>query len=121
MQDTPEFAQMQTLLFPLLACGVFVLIHILIYFLLVRSISHRLWLSRVYACVLWGNMLLCIGYMCMRSFAIAPKWLFFAMSISVGVAFSFLIAAFIAMFINIMLFIFRKPQHLTTKVKRAIL
>lgn len=120
MQDTPEFAQMQTLLFPLLACGVFILIHIVIYFLLVRSISHRQWLSRAYACILWGNMLLCIGYMWMRSFVIAPQWLFFAMSISIGVAFSFLIAAFIAAFINITLFVFRKPQHLTTKVKRTI-
>lgn len=121
MQDTPEFAQMQTIFFPLIASGVFVLMHIVIYFLLVRSISHRLWLSRVYACILWGNMLFCIGYMWMRSFLVAPKWLFFVVSISVGVAFSFLIAALIALFINITLFILRKPQQLTTKVKRTIL
>lgn len=120
MQDTPEFAQMQTFLFPFLASLLFIAMHIVIYFLLVRRISSRRALCRIYSIILWVNMCFCVVYMFMRSYIVAPKWLFMIVSVSVGVAFSFLIAALIAALIGICLWFFKK-KHLQPRIKRYIL
>lgn len=119
MEDTPEFAQMNGFLFPFIGSLLFVAIHIVIYFLLVRHISTRRYLCRFYSAILWINLGWSVAYMFMR-YTTAPKWLFMLASISVGVAFSFLIAALIAGAINAALMLARR-HHLAPRVKRYIL
>lgn len=119
MEDTPEFAQMNGLLFPFLGSLLFVAIHIIIYFLLVRHISSRAYVRRLYSAILWINLGWSVAYMFMR-YTATPKWLFMLASISVGVAFSFLIAALIAGAINAALMLARR-RHLAPRVKRYIL
>lgn len=118
MEDTPEFAQMNGLLFPFLGSLLFVAIHIIIYFLLVRHISSRAYVRRLYSAILWINLGWSVAYIFMR-YTATPKWLFMLASISVGVAFSFLIAALIAGAINAALMLARR--HLAPRVKRYIL
>lgn len=120
MEDTPQFAQMNSFLFPFLGSLLFVALHVVIYFLLVRHISTRKSLTRFYSFILWVNLAWCILYMFMRAYIVAPKWIFMLVSISVGVAFSFLIAALIAGLIN-GAFILLKRAHLAPRVKRYIL
>lgn len=119
MEDTPEFAQMNGFLFPFIGSLLFVAIHIVIYFLLVRHISTRRYLCRFYSAILWINLGWSVAYMFMR-YTTAPKWLFMLASISVGVAFSFLIAALVAGAVNGFLILFRH-HHLAPRVKRYIL
>lgn len=119
MEDTPEFAQMNGFLFPFLGSLLFVAIHIVIYFLLVRHISSRQYVRRLYSAILWINLGWSVAYMFMR-YTDTPKWLFMLASISVGVAFSFLIAALIAGAINGALILIRH-HHLAPRVKRYIL
>lgn len=119
MEDTPEFAQMNGFLFPFIGSLLFVAIHIVIYFLLVRHISTRRYLCRFYSAILWINLGWSVAYMFMR-YTTAPKWLFMLASISVGVAFSFLIAALVAGAVNGFLILFRH-HHLAPRIKRYIL
>lgn len=119
MEDTPEFAQMNGFLFPFIGSLLFVVIHIVIYFLLVRHISSRAYVRRLYSAILWINLGWSVAYMFMRH-TTAPKWLFMLASISVGVAFSFLIAALVAGAVNGFLILFRH-HHLAPRVKRYIL
>ncbi len=120
MEDTPQFAQMNNLLFPFLGSLLFIVLHIIIYFLLVRNISTRRSLCRIYSIILWVNMAWTILYMFMRAFVVAPKWIFMLVSISVGVAFSFFIAALVAGIFNA-IFILLKRHHLSPRIKRYIL
>lgn len=119
MEDTPEFAQMNGLFFPFLGSLLFVVIHVVIYFLLVRHISTRRYLCRFYSVILWVNLGWSIAYMFMR-YTATPKWLFMLASVSVGVAFSFLIAALVAGAVNGFLILFRH-HHLAPRIKRYIL
>lgn len=119
MEDTPEFAQMNGFLFPFIGSLLFVAIHIMIYFLLVRHISTRHYLCRFYSAILWINLGWSVAYMFMR-YTATPKWLFMLASVSVGVAFSFLIAALVAGAVNGFLILFRH-HHLAPRIKRYIL
>lgn len=120
MQDTPEFAQMQSVLFPFLASALFIIIHIIIYYALIRKISTKRRVTGIYAAILWTNMTLSIIYMFAKSYFLMPFWAFLIASISVGVAFSFFMAALVSLILEFALWIYQK-RRIPTRFKRIIL
>ncbi len=120
MDDTPQFAQMQSFLFPFLASLFFIALHLIIYALLMRKTSSSKILVRSLNALLFINMIFSVLYMFMRSYEFAPKWAFMIASICVGLMFVFLVGAIIASCVSLALWILQK-QHLKPKFKRYIL
>ena len=95
MQDIPQFAQMQSAIFPFMGSLLFIALHIYIYKALLKSLS-----TKAFVCLVWKiftilNALHCIAYLFLRDSANVPQSFYFLLSLCLGIAFVFAMAAFL--------------------------
>lgn len=92
MQDIPQFAQMQSALFPFMGCIVFLLLHIYIYKALLKSLSTKPFIRFVWKIFTYLNAINCMAYMFLRDNANVPQIIYFLLSLSLGITFLFAMA-----------------------------
>ena len=95
MQDIPQFAQMQSAIFPFMGSLLFIALHIYIYKALLKSLSTKAFVRlawKIFTCI---NALHCIAYLFLRDSANVPQSIYFLLSLSLGITFLFAMAAFL--------------------------
>ena len=95
MQDIPQFAQMQSAIFPFMGSLLFIALHIYIYKALLKSLSTKAFVRLVWKIFTILNALHCIAYLFLRDSANVPQSFYFLLSLCLGIAFVFAMAAFL--------------------------
>lgn len=93
MQDVPEFAQMQSAIFPFMGSLLFIILHIYVYKALLKSLSTRPFVRLVWKIFTIINALHCIAYLFLRDNANVPQVYYFLLSLCLGITFFFVMAA----------------------------
>ncbi|WP_295739863.1 metallophosphoesterase [uncultured Helicobacter sp.] len=93
MQDVPEFAQMQSAIFPFIGSLLFIILHIYVYKALLKSLSTKPFVRLVWKIFTIINALHCIAYLFLRDNANVPQVYYFLLSLCLGITFFFVMAA----------------------------
>lgn len=91
MQDIPQFAQMQSVIFPFFASLLFIFAHFYIYKVLLKSTFPRY--KPLFKALAVLNALLCVGYVFLRDVAHIPYALYFCLATATGVCFLSILSA----------------------------
>lgn len=93
MQDVPEFAQMQSAIFPFMGSLLFIILHIYVYKALLKSLSTKPFVRLVWKIFTTINALHCVAYLFLRDNANVPQAYYFLLSLCLGITFFFVMAA----------------------------
>lgn len=113
MQDIPQFAQMQSAIFPFMGSLVFIVLHIYIYKALFKSLSAKVFVRLAWKILICVNALACITYLFVRNAPNVPLALYFLLSFCLGIAFVCAMATFLYQCASLII------MTLHTKSKRA--
>lgn len=95
MQDIPQFAQMQNAIFPFMGSLLFLILHIYIYKALLKSLSTKPFVRFIWKLFTCINAINCMAYLFLRDSANVPQVIYFLLSLCLGIAFLFTMAAFL--------------------------
>ncbi|PAF50872.1 hypothetical protein BKH44_06580 [Helicobacter sp. 13S00477-4] len=102
---------MQTYLFPFLASIIFLIFHLIIYRSLFAHLSDSKITKNIFKILTFLNFIATLIYMFSRHHILFPQWLFFILSISIGIAFIFFIATILYYFFTLFILFLDKNKR----------